>query len=430
MEYLIGIKSMHRVGKVVSCLFLNACIALSAIPAKADMTILVEGYDPVTIDFPALTQNGSYVGEHLSGDGAWKISWNLAIDPTATANAIINGKTDFYNFTGQPISVDLVAEVPIVDNLVGAAKMSILVATLVTDAGGGSLLSNASGEPLWSMLIDNAKVSSAFYAPFLMTTTGSGSLSTNLTIGAPIGSLAAPNVSSSIGFEAHYKVTAGDRVTLTNLIAVTGTVVADEIPSTPTPTPTPGEGEGSGEEGGEIINPEGGNGQPIQTPTPTPTPESGGGEEVVIAPPNVPESPVVGVPEDGDGGISDPEPVFEISFAGKNKKSPKLFNDRGTLVISSSGLSSAMPVTVRAQMGKLECNLTTLSINGTYLRSMKLNRKSVLAIWAGKVKLALLDPNGDELVTTEAKAQKTRSKKPLSKKEKAKKPSCSMISLK
>lgn len=162
----------------------------------------------------------AYAGQIVTPQGLL-INIEYEIDPMTDLSANIAGQLRCENVTALPHVVSINVNFPFCPTSPeGTAFGGMVTVYVETDDGGGSLLCPPGSRSIWQATVGQESVYSAFYCPFQMSTTGSGTMRTTHVFGAPIPSLPGPAVAPSAGSRNNFRITAGDAVKITSSFTV------------------------------------------------------------------------------------------------------------------------------------------------------------------------------------------------------------------
>ena len=207
-------RSMSRVAALAV-----ATIAFSSSSANAgagvEFALSLDGGAPFVFSPPSTPLGGgnfNYQGD--LNDVGFSLGWDLNVgtDPFVSGNIVITNTGFFTTVYSLTITLPTTTNV---STLIGGS----VAGGLTTDTAGGALTD--AGGPVWSALIDNNVVATMLNNPFSVSLPGAGSAGIGPeSFGAPIPSLPAPAVASSIGIRLTFSLTPGDQASFTSVFVV------------------------------------------------------------------------------------------------------------------------------------------------------------------------------------------------------------------
>lgn len=162
----------------------------------------------------------AYAGQIVTLQGVI-INIEYEVDPMSELTARIAGQVRCDNPTSQTHNVSVSVNFPFCPSSPEGTEYGGMVTVYVeTDDGGGSLVCPPGAMSIWQATIGQQPIYNAFYCPFQMTTTGSGTMRTTHVFGAPIPSLPGPAVALSAGSRNNMRISAGDAVKVTSSLTI------------------------------------------------------------------------------------------------------------------------------------------------------------------------------------------------------------------
>lgn len=204
----------------VAAIALTCGIASAQAPGGLQITMSVDGGDPINVDPGGISLGGGlfhYEGSLLS-TGQWNLSWNLNAD----TDPFINGNIAVANFGAATQVFDLVVSVPVLPTGPGLVMGGSAALGLTANPGGGTVTPVA-GIPGWAALINGAVVQTMYATPASgLTLGGLGSTGSSQTFGTPIPSAPGPIgiTATSIGIHLHFSLTPGDQFSMTSVFVI------------------------------------------------------------------------------------------------------------------------------------------------------------------------------------------------------------------
>jgi len=162
----------------------------------------------------------AYVGQIATQQGM-VIGIEYVVDPMTDLSARIAGQVRCDNTSSLTHNMTVSINFPFCPSAPeGTAFGGMVTVYVETDEGGGSLVCPPGASSIWQATIGQVPIYSAFYCPFQMATTGSGTMRTTHVFGAPIPSLPGPAVALSAGSRNNFRVTPGDAVKVTSSLII------------------------------------------------------------------------------------------------------------------------------------------------------------------------------------------------------------------
>ncbi|MBX3354413.1 MAG: hypothetical protein KF724_01795 [Phycisphaeraceae bacterium] len=189
----------------------------------AKFTWSVNGRSPSTAPVSGiLLPNGQvqYKGIFKTSEGV-TLNFDYKVDSKNDPIALMSGWIKCSNSSSTAQGIDASFSVPLCPDIPGGTTIGGSVTLLATANQNGATISCLPGAvSLWQVLIDETTTHQEYWCPFILSTTGSGTIQTNKIFGAPIPSLPGPNSAPSVGSRNRFTISDGDSFQITSNIIV------------------------------------------------------------------------------------------------------------------------------------------------------------------------------------------------------------------
>lgn len=156
-----------------------------------------------------------------------ELSFKYTVDPTNNPTALISGWIKAVNFTNKVHGIDASVVVPLCPDIPGGTLLGgNVVLQAAANATGGAITCLPGSSSIWQVLIGEQPSHNSFFCPFVMSTTGAGTMQTSNVFGAPIPSLPGPSSAPNAGTRNRFSLTPGDALTITSNVLVKSLGVA------------------------------------------------------------------------------------------------------------------------------------------------------------------------------------------------------------
>ncbi|MDZ4754430.1 MAG: hypothetical protein SGJ11_08025 [Phycisphaerae bacterium] len=162
---------------------------------------------------PLANGNLIFLSTFAAPDGTWSITYNLIADLSANPQTSLTGTVKVVNSSATTRNFKSGFSTPICPIITEGSLIGGAITLTLTAVGPGAL-GCFNGLPVVQIMQDDEPVASMFWCPFNLSTTGSGTVSSNNIYGLPGPSLPGAIVSSSIGEAQQYSLTAWDSATV------------------------------------------------------------------------------------------------------------------------------------------------------------------------------------------------------------------------
>jgi hypothetical protein len=157
--------------------------------------------------------NRIFLGTFNAPDGTWSITYNLIADLISNPQTSLAGTVKVTNNSALTRSFVSGFSVPVCPRIENGSQLGGAVTVTLTASGPGTLTC-IPGQPIVQTVVDGVVVQSVFFCPFNLSTTGSGTASSNTVYGLPGLTVVGPESIVMIGERQQYSLTAWDSATV------------------------------------------------------------------------------------------------------------------------------------------------------------------------------------------------------------------------
>lgn len=209
---------------ITALLLVSAAHAqITPLPRSAKFSWSVDGRSLQSIPIDgSMLPNGQvkYEGTVLTQEGV-QLTLTYTADVTNNPTATVSGQFKCTNFTGGSHGIEAVANFPLCPIIPGGTLFGGAVTLLATaNAAGGSITCLPGADSIWQPMVDGSPVYSIFYCPFVMQTTGSGTMQSTQVFGAPIPGFVGPNTAATAGSRNRFTISKGDQLSINSTVVV------------------------------------------------------------------------------------------------------------------------------------------------------------------------------------------------------------------
>jgi len=163
--------------------------------------------------------NGKYAGS-ASFDGL-DFTIVYVVDEWSDPMSSVSGQFKCVNSSGATRAIDSGVTFDLCPALAGGTQLGGNFTLLLATNSDGGNVSCISGVPsLCEVSVGDISAHKMFWCPFSMSSSGSGTMQTGGSFGTPVPSLAGPSSAPTIGSRNHFKLSAGDALTITSNVFV------------------------------------------------------------------------------------------------------------------------------------------------------------------------------------------------------------------